>query len=222
MSSNRVYVMDAADGRMVARFELGVRSRAMTFADDGSLYLGNENGTLQVVAQDGNGAWNIRTIWQGDAALRGLAASTHSRYLVVVDAANRAMQFGLAEGRLGEMILELPSTVEEVSFAPGGSRVLFRTQRWLHRASSARAGLVWLDAALAPQGLAGAGMVFGAAGDGAAALANRVYLPVPGNGFIRLAEVGVGELSGPGLFGNKDALLDEWRRKFGRERDTAD
>lgn len=221
MSSNRVYVMDAADGRMVARFELGVRSRAMSFADDGSLYLGNESGALQVVAQDASGAWSYRTIWQGEAALRGLAVSPRSRYLVVVDAANRAMQFGLAEGKLGDMILDLPSTIEEVSFAPGGTRVLFRTQRWVHRASSALTGLVWLDAAIAPQGLAGAGMVFGASDDGAAALANRVYLPVPGNGFVRLAQVDFGQMSGPGLFGNRDTLLDEWRRKLGREPDAA-
>jgi WD40 repeat protein len=217
MSSNRVYVMEAGDGRMVARFELGVRSRAMSFADDGSLYLGNESGALQVVAQDAGGAWTIRTIWQGDAPLRGLAVSPRSSYLVVVDAANRAMQFSLAEGRLGEMVLDLPSTIEEVSFAPGGTRVLFRTQRWVHRASSARTGLVWIDAALAPQGLSGAPMVFGAAGDGAAALANRVYLPVPGAGFARLAQVSFGDLSGPGLFGNRETLLDEWWRRLGRE-----
>ena len=56
--------------------------------------------------------------------------------------------------------------------------------------------------------------------DGAAALANRVYVPVPGAGFVRLAEISFGDLSGPGLFGNRDTLLDEWRRKLGREQDA--
>ena len=158
----------------------------------------------------------MRTLWHGEAAIRLLEASPRSQYLVLVDQNNLAQQFSLSEGRLGVTTLQLPSTVEEVTFVPGGSRVLFRTPRWVHRASSAASGLIWLDAMLAPGMLDGARMVFGdPAADDATALGNRVYLPVAGDGFVQLAELSFTTVSGPGLFGNKDALLEEWRRKFG-------
>jgi hypothetical protein len=62
----------------------------------------------------------------------------------------------------------------------------------------------------------GARMVFGApAVDDAAALGSRIYLPVAGDQFVNLVEVNFAMLRGPGLFGNKGSLLEEWRRKLG-------
>ena len=40
------------------------------------------------------------------------------------------------------------------------------------------------------------------------------FLPVAADGFPRLAELSFTSARGPGLFGNKDQLLDEWRRKL--------
>ncbi|MDH3612277.1 MAG: hypothetical protein OES10_03270 [Gammaproteobacteria bacterium] len=58
-------------------------------------------------------------------------------------------------------------------------------------------------------------MVFGdPATDNAAALGNHVFLPVAGDGFAQLEELGFAVVRGPGLFGNKDQLLEEWRRKL--------
>jgi hypothetical protein len=70
---------------------------------------------------------------------------------------------------------------------------------------------------LVPKGLNSAQMVFGdAATDEAAVLGNRVFLPVADDDFIRLAELNFTDLKGPGLFGSKDALIEEWNRKLGR------
>ena len=48
----------------------------------------------------------------------------------------------------------------------------------------------------------------------AAALGNRLFLPVAADGYPRLAELSFTAAQGPGLFGNKNQLLDEWRRKL--------
>jgi hypothetical protein len=58
-------------------------------------------------------------------------------------------------------------------------------------------------------------MVFGDPdANDAATSGNRVYLPVAGDGFVRLAELNFLSTGGPGLFGNKDQLIEEWRRKL--------
>ena len=40
-------------------------------------------------------------------------------------------------------------------------------------------------------------------------------MPGAGDGFVQLNEVNFETLQGSALFGNKDALLAEWRRKLG-------
>lgn len=200
---------------MLARFDLGERHNGLAFADSDHLYVGSETGALRVIAREANDNWNLQAVWQGEAAIRWLEASPRSQFLVLVDQNNLAQQFSLAEGRIGEMVLQLPSAVEEVAFAPGGLRVLFRTSRWAHRASSSPAGLVWIDALLAPKALKSARMVFGEpSANNAAGLGNRVFLPVAGDGFVQLADLRFTNAAGPGLFGNKDKLLAEWRLKL--------
>jgi WD40 repeat protein len=217
LSSNRVHIITARTGEIVARFELSERHQGMSFADPEHLYIGSDSGALRVITSGDRDAWSMRKIWQGSAAIHWLEASPKSRYLVLVDQNNLAQQFSLAEGKPGVTTLQLSSAVEEVRFAPGGSRILFRTPRWVHRASSASTGIIWLDAMLVPKGLNSAQMVFGdAATDEAAVLGNRVFLPVADDDFIRLAELNFTDLKGPGLFGSKDALIEEWNRKFGR------
>ena len=85
----------------------------------------------------------------------------------------------------------------------------------MHRASSSETGLLWLDSILAPKALANARMVFGDPElDEAAALGNRFYLPVAADGYPRLAELSFALTEGPGLFGSRESLLEEWRRKL--------
>jgi WD40 repeat protein len=217
LSSDRVHIIATTTGEIIGGFELGERHQAMSFADREHLYIGGDGGALRIVTSEAGDSWKMQTLWQGDAAIRWLAASPQSRYLVLVDQNNLARQFSLAEGKLGLATLQLPAAVNEVRYAPGGSRVLFRTPRWVHRASSAPTGLIWLDAVLAPKTLNSAHMVFGdnAVGE-AATLGNRVFLPVAGENFLQLVELNFAGLQGSGLFGNKDALIEEWSRKLGR------
>ena len=216
LNGNVVQVVDVASGTLVARFDLGERHRSLAFADSDHLYVGSETGALRVIARDGTGAWTPQILWQGDAAIRWLEASPRGQFLVMVDQNNLAQEFGLQEGRIGEMVLQLPSPVQEVTFAPGGLRVLFRTNNWIHLASSSIAGLVWIDAMLAPKALDHARMVFGdPAADNAAALGNRVLLPIAGAEFVELAELKFAASNGPTLFGNRDRLLEEWMKKLG-------
>ena len=61
-------------------------------------------------------------------------------------------------------------------------------------------------------------MVFGDVQDSTAVpLGGRVYLPVAGDGFVQLAELNFDARRGPGLFGNKSELLNEWRHRFGTD-----
>jgi hypothetical protein len=133
-----------------------------------------------------------------------------------VDQNNFVRQFSLAEGRIGEATLQLPSEVHEVSFSPNGSRVLIRTTGWVHRASSSAAGLMWLDALRAGKSIRGARMVFGGGGlENKGLSGDFLYLPSPGDGFPVLEELRFDAGHRGGLFGKRLALLAEWQRKLG-------
>jgi len=210
-----VQVMNADTGEMLARFDLGERHTGIAFADKGHLYVGSENGALRVISRELGDSWSVRTLWQGESPIRWLEASPRSEFLVLVDDKNVAQQFSLREGRIGESVLQLPSAVEGLVFAPGGSRVLFRTARWIHRVGSSATGLIWIDAILGPKAVNGARMVFGPYSNSAVATGSRLYLPVAGDTFVRLAELKFADDKGPKLFGNKQQLLEEWVRRLG-------
>ena len=215
LNGNNAEIIDTETGKLLARFELGELHKSLAFADADHMYVGSESGSLRVISRDPDGSWSLQSLWQGEAGIRWLEASPGARYLLLVDQNNLAQQFSLIEGRIGDATLQLPGAVEEVAFAPGGMRVLFRTSNWIHRVSSSAVGLIWIDAMLAPRALKDARMVFGnPAVDSAAALGNKVYLPVAGDGNVRLAELSFTASHGTGLFGNKQQLLDEWRSKL--------
>jgi WD40 repeat protein len=210
-----ITVFDTETGDALARFEFAERHEGIAFVDADHLYVGSESGALRVVARDAGGNWSVQSLWQGNAPIRKLRSSPGSQFLVLVDSNNLAQQFSLVEGQIGAGTLQLPATVNEVAFSPGGFRVLFRTSNWVHRASSSDSGLLWLDAILVPKALANARMVFGDPElDEAAALGNRFFLPVAADGYPRLAELSFALTDGPGLFGSKDSLLEEWQRKL--------
>ena len=209
-------IMETDTGTLLARFELGEVHPGVAFADGDHVYLGGDSGSLRVAEQGASGSWTLRDLWQGDAGIRWLEVSPRGTSLVLVDADNVARQFSLTGGDVGRKVLQLPGPVEEVTFAPGGTRVFFRTTRWLHRASSAAAGLTWDDAVLVPKPLAQARIVFGAAREDAALLwGSRLFLAVPGDGALRLEEIDFGAASATGLFGNREQLLEEWRDRLG-------
>jgi hypothetical protein len=130
---------------------------------------------------------------------------------VLVDENNLASQFVLGEGQISSGTLALPGDVQDVAF--NGSRVLFRTSRWVHRANVSVAGVDALDSAFVPKTLNGARLVVGR-GDGEQVATNGTYLPTASAGFIELVELGFDGAPGPMLFGDKDELLTEWRLRL--------
>jgi len=212
LNGNRVSVIDVSEGTMVAEYDSGTAFSGLTFATKEQLYLGDENGSLQLLSYAADNNWNLRQVWQGPEGIRLLRASPKGNFLILVDQSNLASQFMLAEGRIGDATLQLPSEVQEVAFDLNGTRAYFRSPRWVHRASASVSGLIWLDALFAPRTLNGAGIVRGNGGP-ESRTAHRMYLPVARNGFVEFVELSFGVSSSTGLFGNKDELLEEWRSR---------
>jgi WD40 repeat protein len=211
LSGTRALVLDAQSGQTIVEFATGEVHRSVAFAGDGRVYVGSESGALRVIARDVAGSWDLRQLWQGGAAIRWLRISPRGRNLVLVDQANLAQLFSLGEGRAGDLSVMLPDQVVDVEFDPAGSRVYFRTTRWIQRASASPHGLIWLDAIFGPKALPGAGMVVREA--------SEVLVPVARADSIGLTQLRFPVSEGPGLFGNKDDLLAEWRERLGMSAD---
>jgi hypothetical protein len=81
----------------------------------------------------------------------------------------------------------------------------------VHRASSSTNGLIWLDAILAPRPVHGGNIVVSAA----TSAGNEIELPVIRGGSVTLARLRYDAADSPGLFGNRDELIDEWLAKLG-------
>jgi len=207
LNYDRAWLLDVSSGELVAQFELGESHAGIAFATNAQLYVGGDSGSLRLINRGVDGKWNLQKLWEAAAPIRWLEASPRGDYLVLVDENNLARQFVLAEGRLAEATLQLPSPVIDVTFSR--NRVLFRTSRWVHRASSSMRGLVWQDSVFGPKALHGARTVSGNPGDNSYT-GSRVYVPAVRNGFVELVELGFSGSSNPGLFGTKEELLDEW------------
>jgi hypothetical protein len=212
LNGNVLDLFKVEDGSFVTKFEFGELHESVAFVSDDSIYVGSNSGILRVISRDGDGAWTMQQLWQGDSAIRLLAASPRGRYLVLVDEAGFASQFILSEGRVSGPALEIPGAVEEIAFGYSGARAYFRTARWTHRVSLGVSGLHWVDSVFSPKPLNGGRIVFGPSGSDTA---NRAYLPAARNGFIELVELGFPGSSIPGLFGNREELLTEWRQRLG-------
>jgi WD40 repeat protein len=211
LNNDRVWLLSVGSGDLIAQFELGEPHAGIAFATEDQLYVGGESGSLRLINRSADGKWNSQEIWDAGSPIRWVEASPRGDYLVFVDANNVARQFVLAEGALAESVLELPSPVIDVTFT--GNRVLFRTSRWVHRASSARAGLFWQDSVFGPKALHGARTVFSRAADDRQS-GSGVYVPALRDGFVELVELGFRGSSNPGLFGTREQLLSEWRPRL--------
>jgi hypothetical protein len=101
--------------------------------------------------------------------------------------------------------------VEDVAFNPVGSRVYFRTARWIHRVSSSADGLIWLDAIFGRRPVNGASIVVSTT----TSAGNEIHLPVIRAGSVAVARLRFDSSETPGLFGNRDDLIREWRERLG-------
>lgn len=208
-------IIDARSGEIVAERELGERHAGISFGPGNELYLGSDSGVLSVFRQDTTAAWALQRLWQGQEGIRWLQASPRGRYLVLVDATNLAQQFDLGAGRIGDASMLLASPIEEVQFSPGGTRVLLRTPRWIHRASSSTNGLMAVDAMFTPKTMSSARMVFGAADERGRTTGRQVYLPVARDVGIGLAPLQFDASDDIGLIGSREDLLADWRTRLG-------
>jgi hypothetical protein len=226
-SGRRVWVVNVESGSLLTEIELGELHVAMAFADDEHLYLGSESGTLRLLARDRSGSWNLRNIWSGSSALRKLAVSPRMQKLVLVNAHNAVRLLDIRSGQVSELTLTMPDVVSDILFNKGESRVLLRTPRWVHRATLTGAGLVWLDAIRAPKAMPGSRMVNDLhRNDSGSPIAgqadglrenDRILMLTRETGFAELAELQFDYSDGPALVGNRQDLLDEWRRKLAIE-----
>jgi hypothetical protein len=194
-------------------FDLGATFKGIAFADDGRIYIGGENGALNLLRKSAGSPWQMQQVWQGRSAIRLLRAAPRGDTLVLIDSENRASQFDLLEGRLGDNVLQLPARVVDIAFDKSGARVYIRTSRWVHRASLSVSGLHWIDALLAPKQLPGTAIVFGN-GSLASPAANRIYLPAAKNGYIEFVQLDFAAPANTGLFGSKEDLLAEWQARI--------
>jgi hypothetical protein len=99
--------------------------------------------------------------------------------------------------------------------APSGSRILFRTDRWIHTALLTPGGLMWRDADLVDATGVGNRIVF----DGSPDTSGRRGSPL----VIRTGAAGLsldpldGGAAAPRVFGSREDLLADWRRRLGRD-----
>jgi WD40 repeat protein len=203
-------LLDAANGSVAAEFELGEVFTSQAFVADDRLLIGSVSGSLRLVSKDPDGTWSLQELWRGQRPIRQLAHAPRANYLVVVDDVGHASLLILDEGHIGEQVLEFPGPVEEVAFGASTSRALFRTARWVHRVSVSGNGLHWIDSVLAPKPLPGGKIVFGSGEN-----VRRAYLPAARNGAVELVELAFPGSSRPGLLGNRNELLLEWRALLG-------
>jgi len=218
LASQRIWIMNSDNGRIVADLDLGGKHSGLAFASDTQLYLGSESGALQSIAADRTDSWNLRTLWQGENPLRSVAVSAGRGHLIIVDDQNNASLLNVQDGRLGASVLQLPESVREIVFSPNETRVLFRTARWVHRAGVYASGLIWIDAIRAPKGLSGGKLVLdsGTGADGLMdPLGGSAVLLTRDTGFAEVAELRFAAKTGPLLIGPREQLIEEWRRKLG-------
>lgn len=220
LSGRRVWIMEAESGETLVDIELGEPHASMAFAVDDRLYLGAQSGALRTLETDRTGNWALRNVWAGSSGVRRLEISDRKDLLVIVDAMHRAQLLDLEHGRIGTSLVQLPSAVSDIAFSPNESRVVFRTGRWVHRASVSPRGLTWLDAMRTPKAMSGSQMVFeGTTKTGERSsgdpLGQRVMLLTRDAGFAEVAVLDFGYDSGPALFGSREDLLPEWRERLG-------
>lgn len=221
LSGQRVWIMDARTGTVLADIELGEVHSGLTFAADGQLYLGSESGTLRSLYADRTGNWHLRNVWQGAAAIRQMDVSITRQQIVIVDSQNQAHLLDIASGTIGDTVLQLPDTVTEITFGRNDARVLLKIGRWIHRALLSPDGLVWTDAARAPKSLKGSKMAFDRSGQRRTDIRghatgtedDRVLVLTRDTGSVRIAEIHFDYDAGPALFGNRRELIAEWTRK---------
>ncbi len=212
-ASGAVQFIDRTTGEVVYRFTHATSLLSFCFVGNDVLYVGGADGSLHRIQLAPGGNADVRQVWKGDVAVTSLARVPKSGQLIVVDADNLARVLSIADGETARLAVVLPSAVREVAVAPTGSRVLFRTDRWLHAAILGRDGLAWRDAALVPPAAAGRRISFELSKSSGRRYGTPALLVPTGTAFATVPVFdGEGE---PGVFGTRKELVTGWSRRLG-------
>jgi len=219
LGRQHLQIIDTATGGRVADFELNNLHRDLGFSSDDKLFVAAANGELRQATTDRTDTWALHTVWSGTAGLQNLAVSPTRGHVVIVDDNNVASLLNPADGTIGPSTMQLAGSVHDIIFSGSETRVIFRTARWVHRATIAPSGLIWMDALRAPKALRGSQMVLdaAAAGDATAdALGGKIAVLTRDSGVAEIAELQFDPQSGPTIIGSREELLETWLKRLGK------
>ncbi len=208
LSGTRLTLLDRDTGDRLREVELSAAGASLAYAASDRLYIGGQDGTLSLL-RPGSGQASVAKAWQGEAALRHLAYMPRRDALLIGDSNGNVRQLDTETGELGRLSLVVPARISELAVAPFGARVLVKTERWVHEASSGADGLTWIDARLVPPGGAGRELVFMPVGSRPGVL--HILRRDPD----RLTLAALDTEQGPLVFGERKDLAPEWRRRLG-------
>ena len=209
LSDVSVRIYDRATGEAVTDYGSGGGLSSLAFMSNDALFVGGQDGVLRIMRLAPGMAPDVRPVWQGESALTHIAAGAWEDELIVVDADHVARVLSIAEGQVARLALVLPGAVREVRVAPSGPGVLFRTDRWVHRAISGVEGLAWRDAMLVPASGNADRIVF----DSTAGRPNEALIVSDDSATLALRPLD-GSADEPGVFGSREDLLRDWRRRL--------
>jgi len=210
----QVWIMEIASGELVADLDLGEAPGDIAFGGDDHLYLAGTDGKLSNLVRDRLGNWITKNVWQSSYGLSRILVAPGRQLMVIVDERHVAQVFDIAAGTIGTSRLDLPDDVIDMLLSPNESRVLLRTPGWVHRADIASNGIHWRTAIRAPQPVAGSGMVFDAGSAGSAGGKGDVLLLTRDAGYAEVAALDFSHASGSLVFGSREELLTDWKRRL--------
>ncbi len=214
LAGQEIRIVDTETGAVDARLDSGDVQNDIVFGSGDSLFLAGADGSLRRVARDRLGDWALETVWQSSVGLSRLAIGPNRRMMVLADARNVVHVFDIERGTIGTARLDLPDAVSDLVFGRTNAQVVIRTPRWVHRAEVSFSGIHWRDAIRAPAGLPGTRLVVDRS-TAAAGAGNRAMLLTRQAGFVEVAELDFSYAGGNMVFGDRQQLIDEWRRKLG-------
>ena len=213
LDSIAVRFIDRASGDDIYSFLHGGSVSSLVYAENDSVYaVSAEEGLLMIRPRPGAPA-ATRRVWQGTAPVSMITQIPDTNALIVVDAENTARVISMADGTVATDHLQLPGPVREVAVAPSGSRVLFRTDRWIHTVLVTPDGLLWRDARLVDATGAGNRIVFDSSPDDSGRRGAPLLIQSGSSG-LSLEPLDAGDQA-PGVFGSRDILLSEWTQRLG-------
>jgi WD40 repeat protein len=206
---------DRATGEGIHSYVHGGSLTGLVYAASDAVYAASADEGLVVIRLRAGAAADTRRLWKGDDPIALIARSPDANKLVIVDAANVARIVSLTDGTVAADTIELPGPVREVAVAPSGSRILFRTDRWIHTALLTPDGLMWRDADLVDATGAGNRIVFDSSPDTSGRRGSPLVIRTGAAG-LSLDPLDGGAMA-PRVFGSREDLLADWRKRLGRD-----